>query len=77
MMKGEPVINPKARAVEASEGMDRSSAAEKGQVADWRANLPDEMQGFCDSIFMNDLAKEKSVQDDLLQGEDIIADYVR
>ena len=65
----------RAVAVEAPQTIVRSN--DKEQLAAWRQTMPDELQGLCDSIFLNDIVKEKSVEDDLLQGEDIIADYVR
>ena len=65
----------RAVAVEAPQTIVRSN--DKEQLAAWRQTMPDELQGLCDSIVLNDIVKERSVEDDLLQGEDIIADYVR
>lgn len=44
-------------------------------IAGYKARLPNSVQGFCDSIFYNDVVVERSIQDDLLPGEQVLADY--
>ena len=47
----------------------------KAAIKAYQNNLPNSVQGFCDSIFYNDIVVERSIQDDLLPGEEILADY--
>ena len=47
----------------------------KAAIKGYQDSLPDSVQGFCDSIFYNDIVVERSIQDDLLPGEQILADY--